>query len=150
MQEALIEHALVAEADQPKKGKRKQAVLKTRKSLGKGGGDTDDDFRPIKAPQKKRAPPPAKPSKKVADDEDEDVKPAAPKRKAATKKAIQVGSDSESEIEIEKRAPPKKAPIKTIDIDSESEPEVVAPKAKGKAPAKRKRYVIHSQLAEHR
>lgn len=39
-----------------RKGKRKQAVLQTRKFLGVGNRSGDDD-KPIKAPQKKRAAP---------------------------------------------------------------------------------------------
>ncbi|KAG6827634.1 hypothetical protein H0H87_004289 [Tephrocybe sp. NHM501043] len=94
-----------------KKGKKKQAVLKTRKSIGnRARSDSDDDdFRPTKAPAKRK--PVAESSrskpvaKKSAKNEDEDVdmeeapvkKPVAPRRKVAEKKAIKIDSDDGDE-----------------------------------------------------
>jgi len=49
---------MLASSAANKKGKRKQAVLQTRKSLGggkRGRDDSDNDFQPIKVTKKKAA-----------------------------------------------------------------------------------------------
>ncbi|KAJ7151616.1 DNA topoisomerase II [Mycena filopes] len=99
-----------------KKIKRKQTVLKTRKSIGRrAASDSEDDFRPIKAAKRKAPEPKRKATAKEEDDDDED--------------------ESDSEVEVVKRAPPKKAKVLSVDSDSDDEP----PKGKGKAKAAPKR-----------
>jgi len=109
-----------------RKGKRKPAVLQTRKSIGAGkGSDDDDDFKPIKAPAAKRkaaretARPPKSTVKKITKEEDKDVNMS--KLAAAKKKA------------------PEQKKVKDESEEDYSEEEVVKPKAKAAAaPAKRK------------
>lgn len=145
-----------------KKIKKKQAVLKTRKSIGrKTNSDSEDDFQPIKAtkrkaPESKRprpaakdddddddeAPPPppkkrAPPKKPLKDEDDMDVDVPPPKKKAPAKKT----EDSDSEVEVVKRAPRKAAKPVSVDSDEDADE---PPKGKGKAKAapKRKRYLL--------
>ncbi|KAJ6627017.1 DNA topoisomerase [Mycena sp. CBHHK59/15] len=140
-----------------KKIKRKQTVLKTRKSIGtKGGSDSEDDFKPIKAAAKRKAPEPKRP--KPVDDDDNEP-PPPPKRKAPAKSvakddgmdvgeapppkkrapAKKVAKDSDSEVEVVK-APPKK---KAVPIDSDDDE---PPKAKGKAKAAPKRKSLDTEV----
>ncbi|KAG6915987.1 hypothetical protein DXG01_008967 [Tephrocybe rancida] len=136
-----------------KKVKRKQAVLQTRKSIGTGArnaSDDDDDFRPVKAPVKRKplgeASRPKPAAKKAAKDEDEDVvmeeppapkpKLAAPKRKAVEKKTIRVDSDDDDDDDIEvvtKPAPKKTIKPSAVKSDSDDEVAIVPLKLKGKA-----------------
>ncbi|KAF9068525.1 DNA topoisomerase [Rhodocollybia butyracea] len=103
-----------------KKGKRKQGVLQTRKSIGAGGrrgnDDDDDDFKPVKAAAKKKAAP-------------------APVAKPAMKKAKKEESEDEGmDSDLEDKPVAKKATAKkTVESDSEVE---IAPRDKGKAKAK--------------
>ncbi|KAF7306385.1 DNA topoisomerase 2 [Mycena indigotica] len=131
--------------------KKKQAVLRTRKSIGKraGGSDSEDDFKPVKAP-KRKAPEPKRPAAKVKDESDDEEATSAPKKRAPAKKApIDVDeppkkaakrkaiSDSDSEAEeVIKKPPARKAAAKPIAIDSDddNEGEEVS-KGKGKAKA---------------
>lgn len=124
-----------------KKIKRKQTVLKTRKSIGKGHrSDSEDDFKPIKA-TKRKAPDPKRPKAAAAkDDDDDDEPPPPPKKRAPPKKAVK--DDSDSEVEVVKRAPLKKAKPMAIDSDSDDEP----PQAKGKAKAAPKRKSLDSAV----
>ncbi|KAJ7139482.1 DNA topoisomerase II [Mycena epipterygia] len=126
-----------------KKVKRKQTVLKTRKSIGrKAGSDSEDDFRPIQAP-KRKAPEPkrAKPAAKE-DDDDDDEPPPPPKKRAPAKKPVkdEMDVDDDSDVEVVKRAP-KKAKALSIDSDDD-EP----PKGKGKAKAAPKRKSLDSAV----
>ncbi|KAJ7031541.1 DNA topoisomerase II [Mycena alexandri] len=137
-----------------KKIKRKQTVLKTRKSIGRrAGSDSEDDFRPIQA-AKRKAPEPkrAKPAAKDEDDDDEMPPPPPKKKRAPPSKATTKDEDDDDEMpppppkkrappkkpakdEVVKRAPPKKAKTLSIDSDDDDEP----PKDKGKAKAAPKR-----------
>ena len=99
------------------KGKRKPAVLQTRKSIGTRKGsddDDDDDFKPIKAPTVKRkvagetARPPKSTVKKTTKEEDKDVdmsKPVAPKKKAPEQKKVR--DESEDDYTEDEDARPK-------------------------------------------
>ncbi|KAL0063257.1 DNA topoisomerase 2 [Marasmius tenuissimus] len=110
-----------------KKGKRKNAVLQTRKSLGnKREDDDDDDFKPIKAPVKKKVPA-SKPAPVAAAESSK--KATAPKSKAATK-AKKEESDVDMFVDddepVETKKPPKRtaraaASKKTIKIGSDSD-----------------------------
>ncbi|KAJ6573911.1 DNA topoisomerase II [Mycena vulgaris] len=141
-----------------KKIKRKQTVLKTRKSIGKGhGSDSEDDFRPIKA-AKRKAPESRRP-KPVAKDDDDD-EPPPPKKRAPARKpakddmdiddapppkkkvAAKKTDDSDSEVEVVKRAPKK---AKTLSIDSDDDDDE-PPKGKGKAKAAPKRKSLESAV----
>ena len=136
-EETLKEHAAVQNLT--KRKPKKNAVLKTRKSIGARGNQSDDDFKPIKAPApKKKAPV----KTKEEDDAPRPPKPAPPKRKAAASKATKpkVESDAESDIELyDDDEPPKK---QTIAVDSE--PEVV-PQGKGKGRAAPKTIAVDSE-----
>ncbi|KAF9258616.1 DNA topoisomerase II [Marasmius fiardii PR-910] len=108
-----------------KKGKRKNAVLQTRKSLGNRRDDTDDDFKPVKpAPKKKASAPAAAESNKKA--------PPAPAPKAAPSKKAKKEDDSDVDMfiddkEVEVKKPPKRmarAATKAIKIDSDSDDEI--------------------------
>ncbi|KIM47986.1 hypothetical protein M413DRAFT_22556 [Hebeloma cylindrosporum] len=125
--------------------KRKQAVLRTRKSIGaRKGSDDDDEFKPIKAAALKRKP--AEP-KKAAMGKDEDIAPkkedAPPKRSVAQKKAVK-DEDSDDDLEDAyarvaavkaKVAPVRKARQKAeSDEDDDGEPK--AGPLKRTAPAK--------------
>ncbi|KAK7029775.1 hypothetical protein R3P38DRAFT_3266615 [Favolaschia claudopus] len=139
-----------------KKIKKKQTVLRTRKSIGtgkgrKGDSDSEDDFKPIKAP-KRKAPESKRPKPAaVLEDEDDDDDPPAPppaRKRPAAKKPVyddddDMDDDSDSEIEVVK-PPSKKAKGKAIDSDDEDFDE--APKAKGKARAAPKRKSLDSAL----
>ncbi|KAJ7771941.1 DNA topoisomerase II [Mycena maculata] len=141
-----------------KKIKRKQTVLKTRKSIGKRhGSDSEDDFQPIKAP-KRKAPEPkrSKPAAKDDDDHD-DEPPPPPKKRAPARKPVKDGmdvddapppkkkapakktDDSDSEIEVVKAAPKRKA----VSVDSDDDE---PPKGKGKAKAVPKRKSLDSAV----
>ncbi|KAJ7451128.1 DNA topoisomerase II [Mycena latifolia] len=137
-----------------KKIKRKQTVLKTRKSIGtRGGSDSEDDFQPIKA--KRKAPEPKRPKPVAAKDDDDE--PPPPKKRAPARKpardAMDVDdppkktasatktADSDSEVEVVKRAP-KKAKAMSIDSDYDDEP----PKGKGKGKAAPKRKSMDSAV----
>ncbi|KAG6815241.1 hypothetical protein H0H87_003687 [Tephrocybe sp. NHM501043] len=131
-----------------KKGKKKQAVLKTRKSIGnRARSDSDDDdFRPTKAPAKRKPVAESSRSKPVAKksvkNEDNDVdmeeapvkKPVAHKRKVAEKKAIKIDSDDDDdEIErVSKPLPKKTAKTSGVKSDSEDEVTTLPLKSKGK------------------
>ncbi|KAF5377158.1 hypothetical protein D9615_006417 [Tricholomella constricta] len=143
---------LAAELDaNGKKIKRKQTTLKTRKSIGGARKDSDDDdFKPIKAPARKKAGETARPKstvKKPIKDEDVDMdaaekskpRPAAPqKRKVSGKKVTKDESDDDDDI-IEvahKPAARKRIAAKPTAIPSDSEDEVTVLPSKGKAKAK--------------
>ncbi|GLB36598.1 putative control of topological states of DNA by transient breakage and subsequent rejoining of DNA strands [Lyophyllum shimeji] len=135
-----------------KKIKRKQAVLQTRKSIGKGrkgSDDDDDDFKPIKAPAKRKLGESSRPRSTVKKpkDEDEDVdmvaaekpkpRPAAPKRKAVEKKAVKEETDDDDD-DVEVVPKPRKKPAEkptAISSDSEDDATVFLP-SKGKEKAK--------------
>ncbi len=144
-----------------KKVKRKQAVLRTRKSIGQGNAsDSDDEFKPIKAAALKRkaidAPKKAAPApaKEKAKDVDEDVKPIVKRKAAAAPKKVIELDDSDGEAAYEmvaKRedAPPKRraaaAAVKKTFIESdededeeEDEPAPVKTKPASKAAGKEK------------
>ncbi|KAF8203734.1 type II DNA topoisomerase [Pholiota molesta] len=131
-----------------KKVKRKQTVLRTRKSIGQRNGsddDDDDDFKPIKAAALKRkaaeapkkAPAVAAASKgkekeKAKEkDDNEDEKPPKRKIAPAAKKAVeQDDSDFEMDEAPAKRdaAPPKRraaaaAKTKVVELDEDDEDE---------------------------
>ncbi|KAJ7197086.1 type II DNA topoisomerase [Mycena rebaudengoi] len=117
---------------------KKQTVLKTRKSIGRrAASDSEDEFRPIKAPAKRKAPEPKRPKPAAKDDDDDDddndddMPPPPPKRKAPAKTAAKDEDDSD----VEMPPPKKKAPAKkAAKDDSDSEVEVVkrAPKKAAK------------------
>lgn len=118
------------------KGKKKQAKLKTRKSIG--GGGSDDDFKPVNvAVSKKNAGP-----KKLKDDDKEGViKPTKSKPRA---KVIKSDSDVEMEQPQEKAKAKSKAKAKeTIDIASDDDNGFISPKSaienQSKLEMKRKR-----------
>jgi DNA topoisomerase-2 len=105
-----------------KKVKRKQTVLRTRKSIGQGRSDgSDDEFKPIKAPAagRKKAGTLAAETRKASSSkgkekarEDDEVKPvpeksAAPKRKTTAQK-VYVLDDEDDEEYGEVSAPAKK------------------------------------------
>ncbi|KAF8912885.1 DNA topoisomerase II [Gymnopilus junonius] len=130
-----------------KKVKRKQAVLKTRKSIGtRDASDDDDDFKPIKAPAAKRKPA-AEPNKTIGTakgkekakekDEVRAKKEEAPsKRTAAQQKKLDDYFDGNSDDEP---PPPHKGkePAKKVTKVEESDSEIeVVEKAKGKGAAK--------------
>ncbi|KAF8213785.1 DNA topoisomerase [Mycena galopus ATCC 62051] len=123
-----------------KKIKKKQTVLRTRKSIGTGRGRNDDsgsedDFKPIKA-TKRKAPESKRPKPAAVKDEDNDDEPPAPPppRKRAPpkkpandddmdKKAAALKEDSDSDVEVVKRAAKKTkhCPLDTA-LDSDDEP----------------------------
>jgi len=120
------------------KGKKKQAKLKTRKSIG--GGGSDDDFKPVNvAVSRKNAGP-----KKFKDDDKEGIiKPTKSKPRA---KGIKPDSDVEIKQPQEKAKAKSKAKVKeTIDIASEDDNGFISPKSavenQSKLEMKRKRYV---------
>ena len=120
------------------KGKKKQAKLKTRKSIG--GGGSDDDFKPVNiAVSKKNAGP-----KKLKDDDKEGViKPTQSKPRA---KVIKPDSDVEIKQPQGKAKAKSKAKVKeTIDIASDDVNDFISPKPvaenQSKLEMKRKRYV---------
>ncbi|KAF7367438.1 DNA topoisomerase 2 [Mycena sanguinolenta] len=152
-----------------KKIKKKQTVLKTRKSIGtgrgrKGDSDSEDDFKPIKA-TKRKAPEPKKPkpAAKDEDDEDDDEPPApppprkrAPPKKPANdddmdvdeapppkKKAAAPKTKEDSDVEVVAKRAPKKT--KAL-VDSDDEDFDEPPKGKGKAKAVPKRKSLDSAL----
>lgn len=133
-----------------KKIKRKQTVLRTRKSIGADkGSDDDDDFKPIKAAALKRKP--AEP-KKAAKGKDEDRVPkkedAPPKRSVAQKKVVKdEGSDDDFDAEDAyarvtsakgKIAPMKKGIVskKKVESDEDDDGETKAAPAKRTVPPK--------------
>ncbi|PPQ95649.1 hypothetical protein CVT26_008678 [Gymnopilus dilepis] len=136
-----------------KKVKRKQTTLKTRKSLGtRDDSDDDDDFKPIKAPAKRKPAEPKKPAatakgkEKAKEEEDEDVvvpkREDPPKRRAAAaakqKKLDEYFNEDSSEDELAAPPPKAKQPVKKVE-ESDSDIVVVEkPVAKGKAAAKGK------------
>ncbi|TFK40935.1 DNA topoisomerase [Crucibulum laeve] len=126
--------------------KRKQATLKTRKSLGgKAASDDDDDFKPIKPAAARRKPAAAKPkpgTKKEdnGDDDDDDddsdddeVKTAPSKRKpAASKKLVMDDSDSEVTSKV------KSLPKRKNDADEDDDDFIKPAPTKRKAAAAKK------------
>ncbi|KAG6814411.1 hypothetical protein H0H92_007414 [Tricholoma furcatifolium] len=128
--------------------KKKQQVARTRKSIGgrKGANsDDDDDFKPVKAPAKRkpvaeasRPKPPAKKLKKEDDDVDVEMdapkpKPAAAKRKVSGKQPIKIDSDDDDdEFEI----PAPKKTVKPSAITSGSDDDVALLPSKDKDIAK--------------
>jgi DNA topoisomerase-2 len=124
--------------------------LQTRKSIGGRQGSDDDDFKPIKAAAKRKAPSKAGPSKQNNDDGDGKQAPAAPKRKAVAKKPVKDESDfDEDDMEVVKRPAPapvaskRKVVAKKVvkdESDSDSDVQVVEPP--------RKRPVIDSDSEE--
>ncbi|KAJ6498011.1 DNA topoisomerase II [Mycena vitilis] len=122
-----------------KKVKRKQTTLKTRKSIGKhADSDSEDDFRPIKAAPKRKAPESKrpKPAAKDDDDDDDDEPPPPPKKRAPPKK---LAKDDDDDMDVDDPPPPKrKAPAKAISIDSDDDDEPLQGKGKAKAAPKRK------------
>ncbi|KAG6820232.1 hypothetical protein H0H93_003595 [Arthromyces matolae] len=135
-----------------KKIKRKQAVLKTRKSVGNGHrGSDDDDFKPVKAAAKRKpvaesSRPKAAPKVKVKEDDDDvqmDGEVSAPKSRLAApkrtaKKPLKVDSDDESDFEMIVKPAAKTAPKRPAPITSDSEDEVAILPSKGKGKAKAK------------
>jgi len=123
--------------------------LQTRKSIGGRHGSDEDDFKPIKAAAKRKAPSKAGPAKQNNDDEDakEDGKqaPAAPKRKAVAKKPVKDESDfDDDDMEVVERPAPApvpkrkaaaKKPVKD-ESDSDIEVQVVEKSAPKKPPVK--------------
>ncbi|KAN0138695.1 type II DNA topoisomerase [Lactarius tabidus] len=147
-----------------KKVKRKQATLKTRKSIGGGSGKrgrgddsgADDDFMPTKkaaaaAAKAPRKPPTAAPAAGTSrarpkapiktsasddDDDDDEPLPVAKNRGVkATKPAKKAESDSD--VEMVKDLPPKKkAPARLKSEDDDDDDEIIrAAPAKGKGKA---------------
>ncbi|KAF8523124.1 DNA topoisomerase II [Hysterangium stoloniferum] len=112
-----------------KPNKRKQATLKTRKSLGGDRDDSADEFKPTKAVAKQ----PKKPSAP------KDKPPAAPKTKHLVAPTVE-GSDGEAAI-----IPVAKKASSMTKVESDSDVEMVdgatKDKGKGKAAPKRKRYI---------
>jgi DNA topoisomerase-2 len=111
-----------------KGGKKKQATLRTRKSIGKHDDADDDDFefKPAKTAAAKASKParakptvavPSKSTVALRDDEDSDAVVAPPPKKVAGHKTKPAHDDSDSDLEIVPRKD----------------------KGKGKAPPKRKR-----------
>ncbi|CAA7271414.1 unnamed protein product [Cyclocybe aegerita] len=124
-----------------KKVKRKQAVLRTRKSIGtRRDSDDDDDFKPIKAPAAKRKPATAPESKKAVAGPSkvkEEVKKEdeVPKRAAAGKKPQYIASDDDDEYG-DLPAPPskaKEAPKKAAGPSKQADEAPKRPGAKKKA-----------------
>ncbi|KAJ7226116.1 DNA topoisomerase II, partial [Mycena pura] len=114
-----------------KKVKRKQTVLKTRKSLGKNGdSDSEDDFKPIKAKRTAPQPQQRKRATKDAEDDDGEIMPAAKKRAPAKKLA-------KDDMDVDDPAPRKRAPPKPakgdMDVDDTDDEEVI-PAPKRRAP----------------
>nr|ADL09409.1 DNA topoisomerase II [Omphalotus nidiformis] len=161
-----FQNKMLASTGANKKGKRKQAVLLTRKSLGNRGGDSDDDFKPIKAAFKKKAPPAskgasstanAKPKKEEDDDDSSKKKSGLKKSAPAASRKTKPKEESESEIELveervapAKRAAATKAAAKSktvdlfdddnmVDVGKESSEDELLGKGKGKAKAPPKR-----------
>ncbi|KAJ7585672.1 DNA topoisomerase II [Mycena floridula] len=138
-----------------KTNKKKQGVLRTRKSIGtrkSKDSDDEDDFRPIKAPQVKKKVPESKPApkSKPPKDEDEDISVpvVAPKRKAATKaKPVVLESDEDDDDFYDKLPVAKKKSSDVMEIDSGSEVEVM-PQGKGKGRAAPKRKSMDSDEDE--
>jgi DNA topoisomerase-2 len=130
--------------------KRKQAVLRTRKSIGTGkGSGSDDDFKPINAAALKRKPTEKKEvPQKSKDMEDVKVRAAessVPKRKTAQKKIVDDDDDDDMYMEVPPLPPPpktkpntgKKAPAPESNSDSDVEViEKVQPKRKAAVAAK--------------
>ena len=115
--------------------KRKQAVLETRKSIGKKPkkyeNDSEDDFQPTKA--RAKAKPKAGPSKVKDEDDNFDDPPA---KKPPPKKAPNKKEESGSEAEVAPRAKGKKAVIKKEDSDFEMD-DIPVPKKAASKPKKR-------------
>ncbi|KAJ7630419.1 DNA topoisomerase II [Roridomyces roridus] len=140
--EALVE-SIEAKVAIGGKGKRKNAVLRTRKSIGKKrGSDSEDDFKPIKAAAAKRKAPESKRPKPAAvkeEDDDEEVVPP-PKKRAPAKKKDAMDVDEEEEVvavAAKKRAPPKKKVVESdVDSDDEDDEEVIPAPKKRAAPKK--------------
>ncbi|KAK7059215.1 DNA topoisomerase 2 [Paramarasmius palmivorus] len=133
------ERSIHAQQGLRKKGKKKNTVLQTRKSLGsKRDDDGDDDFKPIKAAAKKKPAASKPPASTAAANE----KPAAPKRKTATAAAKKVKEESDTEMydpddaeDVPKKPPPKRKPANTVkkakeesDIDMYMDDDQEAPK----------------------
>jgi len=101
--------------------KKKQTVLKTRKSMGDGhGDDSSDDFKPVakkKAVKGKEKEIVKRVVKKPVDDEIEEV--AGPVKKAATKRKADVKVPAKRRS-IEKDSLPTKR-AKYIEVDSGSD-----------------------------
>ncbi|TFK76656.1 type II DNA topoisomerase [Pluteus cervinus] len=129
-----------------KRVKKKQAVIRTRKSIGGSAKNTkdsdDEDFKPKpKAAAKRKAPQSkAKPPKAESDDDEVISAPVAArgKRKAAVKQTVKDESDSDEVDIIEKPLPkkPKAAPSKEASEDEKATP---PDKSKGKEKAALKR-----------
>lgn len=117
--------------------KRKQAVLETRKSIGKKPkkyeDDSEDDFQPTKA--KVKAKPKAGSSKIKYEDDDFDDPPAKepPRKRVPVKK-----EESHSETEVAPQAKGKKAITKKEDSDFELDDDAVLRKV---APKPKKRVI---------
>ncbi|KAL0581404.1 DNA topoisomerase 2 [Marasmius crinis-equi] len=117
-----------------KKGKRKNAVLQTRKSLGNKRDDSDDDFKPIKAPAAKKKAPAFKPAPTTAAESSKKAPAAAKPKAAAAKKAKK---EEESDVEmfvpddepVQVKKPPQRtaraaASKKAIKVDSDSDDDI--------------------------
>jgi len=137
-----------------KKVKKKQAVLRTRKSIGQGRGsdDDDDDFKPVKAPAAAKRKPAAttetrkasssKGKEKAKEEEDEMLPPvkeaAVPKRKAGVQKKTYVVVDDDDEEDDEYGEVTAAAKKKTTQTRDATKKDVVmkeAPAAKKTAAA---------------
>ncbi|QRV76148.1 DNA topoisomerase 4 [Ceratobasidium sp. AG-Ba] len=128
--EGMLEEDILAEAGNTKK---KNATLRTRKSIagkkGKRAADSgsEDDFKPIKAPVKRKpaAAPAPKPVAKI-EEMDIDEAPAIIKKKptASSSKVKQEESDSDAPVKASSAAAKGKAKIakrKSEDDDEESD-----------------------------
>ena len=138
-----------------KKVKKKQAVLRTRKSIGQGRGsdDDDDDFKPVKAPAAAKRKPAAttetrkasssKGKEKAKEEEDGEMLPpvkeaAVPKRKAGVQKKTYVVVDDDDEEDDEYGEVTAAAKKKTTQTRDATKKDVVmkeAPAAKKTAAA---------------
>ncbi|CAK5279846.1 unnamed protein product [Mycena citricolor] len=123
-----------------RKIKKKQTVLRTRKSIGGkrgGGSDSEDDFRPTKAVVKRKASeskaaPKKRAPTKMEVDEDEPKPKPKPKGKAAMAKETMKVEDSDDEPPKARARAPAKKPLYVDDSD-EDEPPRANPAAKRKS-----------------
>lgn len=120
--------------------KRKQAVLETRKSIGKKPkkyeDDSEDEFQLAKG--KVRAKPKAGPSKIKDEDDDFDDPPAkAPPRKRAPIKREESGSEAEVAPQAKGKKPVTKKEDSDFEIEDDIVPKKVAPKPKKRVISKK-------------
>lgn len=126
-----------------KKVKRKQAVLETRKSIGKKrADDSDDDFKPIKAPIKKKVPA-TKPVPVAPTADDSDVKPPPAVNKAKGKAKVKSSPDSDIEMKPVKKTAAKAVKKSATKPAPKGESDSAVEISAGKT-TKRKRFVFSS------